>query len=988
MPRITRIAGSFVIVAIAYWAYALVAVPLIEPAADPRRLERITQQDRQRAEYLVSSRLKQLEGLFSPGAWELENPKILESDHAKLLLQEYNNLGDGRVEICPCTIVFTHDGPGDEAQRRRQSVILEAPGGALLRFDSPLDLNRAKVGRLVGGQLNGPITIRSDWKEPGPEDDLRIVTRDVHLTERTISTPHPVAFQWGPHSGRGRDMMIRLLTGQPAPGIEGAGPNITGIEFFELKHVERLHLDLGQTNSKKAAESSSVPVEIRCRGPFRFDAVGRVATFRDSVDVRKPNPSGPSDQLACELLSLYFIERSDGKPKGAAKKTSKNDNSLDLVAERIEARGNPVIVTAPSKNVVSRAQRLEYNLLANAITLEGGREVFLQQGKNEIHARSLYYKSAGPDRLGLVDARGPGWLRGCSDDRPDQQLEAVWKDRLRVVPKDENQVISLTGGAELKFKGVGLEEVGQLQAKEIHFYLTELPPTGDSKQWRPRPDGMLAQTDVRMNSPQLSWKGEDLRLWFEEPESKSGVGDVFSGRRNDGLPVAQSTEAAAELPSQRAQPTPLDRFEVSGRLLRARILLGGAKPTVSNLAIEDGVRLAQTQTTQPGEQPLLILGDRLTAENVTSPNAVVAVTGQPASFAGHGLNLIGSNINLDRGKNRLWINGVGQMDLPLPADLQGQKLTAPGTMTVNWQRGMEFDGHTAQFNQSVVATSSRLQAENETMQFQLRTETMRVQLQQPVSFSEPSPDSKPQVEQIQCNGGVLIENRSFDPQQQLTSYDRMQVTDLAVNVLSGALNGGPGWLNHVGLESDNPLGNSMRVTPVGATSSQNQLVGLHVRFQESLAGNLLLRQVTFRDNVRMAYAPVNSWDAMLTTSDPNELGPKGVVATCDQLSIVHMPLPTGKQRSIELDARGNTVVEGKEFLARSHEITYDQAKDLLILRGNGRSSAELYRQSQVGAPLDKKVAREIKYWRGTGRVDVVGAEMLEIGQPPGGTWKR
>ena len=45
MPRVLRIAVSFAIVLVAYWAYALVAVPLIEPQADPHRAERISAVD-------------------------------------------------------------------------------------------------------------------------------------------------------------------------------------------------------------------------------------------------------------------------------------------------------------------------------------------------------------------------------------------------------------------------------------------------------------------------------------------------------------------------------------------------------------------------------------------------------------------------------------------------------------------------------------------------------------------------------------------------------------------------------------------------------------------------------------------------------------------------------------------------------------------------------------------------------------------------------
>ncbi len=174
MSRFRRIAGSLAAVLVAYWAYALLAVPWIEPAAPPRTKDKGPQEG---GESVEVSQQKLLRRLFPAGAWELKNPTILESNRAKLIFQQYRNYPDGRIEIHPCTIVFLYDGPAeDEDQRLRQSIILEAPGGAVLQFDPPLDPSRPTVGRLVGGQLVGQVTIHSDWKEPGPQDDLWIVT--------------------------------------------------------------------------------------------------------------------------------------------------------------------------------------------------------------------------------------------------------------------------------------------------------------------------------------------------------------------------------------------------------------------------------------------------------------------------------------------------------------------------------------------------------------------------------------------------------------------------------------------------------------------------------------------------------------------------------------------------------------------------------------------------------------------------------------------
>ena len=149
--------------------------------------------------------------------------------------------------------------------------------------------------------------------------------------------------------------------------------------------------------------------------------------------------------------------------------------------------------------------------------------------------------------------------------------------------------------------------------------------------------------------------------------------------------------------------------------------------------------------------------------------------------------------------------------------------------------------------------------------------------------------------------------------------------------------------------------------------------------------NVSRRQLTFADHVQMTYAPADNWDAMLTTNDPDQLPPQGVVGHCDQLSVVQMLLPVGDRRSIELEALGNAVVEGATFTARGNRITYAEAKDLLILEGDGRNNAELFRQLQPGAPTDKQAAQEIHYWPKTGRLNVIGVQSLQFGQPPGTT---
>ena len=982
MPRVLRISGSLAIVLVVHWTYVLVAVPLIEPPAKENTSSRPTEAESKRGNLLAASQVRELIGLFDADAWELANPKILASDRVKLLMQDYENLDGRRMRITPCTIVFMpEEQTGDRETRDERAIILQAPEGAILEFDEAFDLRQMKVGRLLGGRLTGPVKIRSHGGSSGADDELSIVTRDVELSEYNIWTTNAVDFQLGPHHGRGRQMRIKLL-----PGDETGehGLNIAGIEMLEVHHVERLHLELKEKNSESPGKPPATgtleamqqrPVEITCDGRFQFDLLRKVATFKKNVNVLRINRDGPADQINCEQLSVFFTER-DKRDSKRSKRTRPAE--LQLQPIRIEARGNPVVINAPSEEFHARGQLLQYDLQTERIILDGDREVTLRRGKSEIHARRLDYQSAGDGRLGQILAEGPGWLRVLSDDRPDEPLEARWDTLLQVRPHEQNQVISLSGSAELKFHGIG-----QLTADEIHFWLFE--SAAETPDGRPKlqPDRMLARDNVRVRSEQLTGAVEQLEIWFQQAgaTATSGLPDAAARTSAGGSawqPISPDKNAPAA--TGNAAEKPQQHFNVSGRLLRARVLLQeNRQAELSELTIEENVRFVETQTARAGERPMLVSGDLLRVTGATTPHAAVTVTGKPARFEARGLTLAGSNINLNRGTNRLWIDGAGRMELPMDRDLEGRPSRHPESLHVEWKHSMEFDGRTARFEQSVTAAA--------THQY-LQTETLLVQMQRPIRFAKPKLDDDAKVEQIHCSGGVFMQNRTFEGEVPV-SLEQMQVADLTIRLIGGEVTAaGPGWLNSVRRGSGNPLDVEMgtrpgrhRVARPATGGEQDKLVGLHVRFRGSITGNLHRRQMTFREQVQTIYAPVDSWQAKLDPRDPDAPGPDGITLDCDQLSVVEMTTPAGPSR--ELEAVGDVVVEGETFTARAARLTYAEAKGMLVLEGNGRADAQLFRQQQVGGPTSKAAAQKILYWPKTKRLKIEGARSLELNRIPG-----
>ena len=100
MARSLRILMTLAVEVAAFWAYSLLAVPWLEPPA--KRIESAAT-----VREGGDDRLRAFRGVFQPGDWELaEDTKLLESEQTKLLWSRMDDLGDGRLRLRPCTMIF------------------------------------------------------------------------------------------------------------------------------------------------------------------------------------------------------------------------------------------------------------------------------------------------------------------------------------------------------------------------------------------------------------------------------------------------------------------------------------------------------------------------------------------------------------------------------------------------------------------------------------------------------------------------------------------------------------------------------------------------------------------------------------------------------------------------------------------------------------------------------------------------------------------
>ena len=430
-----------------------------------------------------------------------------------------------------------------------------------------------------------------------------------------------------------------------------------------MRHVERLHLDLGQATLAASGEKpGSVPVEINCRGPFRFDAVARGHLPRPRG--RDEAQSGRS-RRSTDLRPAFDLLRPAAAaetPSRAERRIPRRAATFDLDCATIEARGNPVVAQITSlkdaDGIVrsSRHRTLEYDLLANSVEARRRpRGRVFKQGPNEIHARSLHYQSAGPGRLGQVTAQGPGRLRGQSPDRPDQQLEVDWKDTLLIHPREQ-----LSGDrasratAKLTFPGVGTT------ASPRDILLAGGNADGQPEVTNPvcSPSRCGPQRRPHRLAATCGIVWDQLEVWFKEgatnlaqacrgePRQSGGYGTNFNA------PAVERTAAIAPAPQQTSAQARGNSTSKARHSARQVVL--DDPPTVSNLHFDGDVH-----------------------------------------FDGDGMSLVGPNVESTAKRTSCGLSARARCSFRRPTFFRAQRQIAAGVLRSHWRNRMDFDGRKA-----------------------------------------------------------------------------------------------------------------------------------------------------------------------------------------------------------------------------------------------------------------------------------------------------
>jgi len=1001
----------FLVLVSAAGFYRLTVVPLVESTSPQVSVAlEPTPEEAAAIKARAEGRMAAVGEIFPQGSWERDEPIILESRQVRLLFKQYHNLPDGRVNLVPCTMVMLPD-----AENGR-TIVMRAPQGALLQFAEPFDLREGKLSKLVGGSLRGQITIRGTATAEGAEDDLEIITRDVELVGDEVRSSEAVQFRHGRSTGSGRSLVARLLS---KPGGSDRGPNIAGVDSIRLERDVKLKLEglgagmlPGSPAPSRAESESGVPVHVSCRGGLTFHMAANLITLEDHVDVTRTLPDGGGDQIACDLLSITLAKQETG----------------GMSAREIEARGRPVIARSSGAGLEARANRLGYEIATRRILLDGEQPVSLVARDVQMEARSIDYVPGPPGDPGSLMAVGPGWLASQAAGGG-QPATVRFKKWLRMKPDGDGHVASISGDAE-----VTVEPQGRLAASEIHLWLDLVKPARpQSAAAAPasapvsvavgpdlsgvRPSRMLARGGVQIEAEQVAARSDRMEVWFRQanlapveavaPKPKPQQPPPPPQPASPAAPqqavaAAPAAPTAAAAP-RRKEPPARGRIVASANLLRGLVLMGPQGQQLEEMSLEGQVNLVEEPLADAAagaeEKPLEIKGDQVQVSRPTRFDARAVVAGRPAVVSGRGGNLEGPLVEFDRGRNRVLVDGAGRLSIavqPGAARLDALSLTAaapaqataptpaagpegpPDTLDVTWRSRMEFDGLTARFMDTVVATSGEasLAAAALDVVFDRRIEFGAVQ-------DRAAAAGRPDVARIACGGGVRLESASTAGDG-TRSVEKLTARDMLVDRTTGDVTGnGPGRLSTT--RFGQPAG--MLGPPSGAggpapppVARPDELTYLGVDFQRGLRGNIHRRVMEFHQRVEAIWGPVPSWESSLDVHAPGGIPARAVAVSSDSLAVGQSLQQVGRRGAIDLQATGNVLVEGDTFTARSGRLSFSEAKDLLVFEGDGRSDAQLFRQLQVGAPTSSASAGRILYWRSLNRVDVDDARYLDLDQ--------
>ncbi len=705
---------------------------------------------------------------------------------------------------------------------------------------------------------------------------------------------------------------------------------------------------------------------------------------------------------------------------------------LDAVSRRAQVRGRKLLYDL-------KAGR--YRVWADADLPSD--QAWLQFQQQQIAARELDCQLEGPRTIRRVRAIGPGAFHGQLTGEEAQPLRAQWKSEMLLEREQSLYRLTLADEADVELADTHQIRAHMLHLwlEPLANQETDLPIdgpanrasedlsgnlTGERPQFRPRQLIALADpTDpskqpVFLRSESTTAVTERLDATFHHidpapldrpsPQARQDRPSVASPKTrpaSQSRPNGLARAGRDQFPNARDSSSPLlarnrvgsggDPVRISSQQMQAVLRMDGSRMELEDIKLQNRVEIAQfpARDSSPGASPsqpaFQLRADRVFMAPSRDPaHPVMVAEGSAVEIESPQMLLQTTRLELDRSANLVSTEKPGRMFVMVDRDANGQPLVEPQKVSVTWQRHMDFNGRFVRFGGQIDVRSPDQR---------VRSELLEIRLDRDVRFDGPnqSRSGPVTIEEVTADGNVRVQTDQY-VDGALNAQTSLQVPFAQINRLNGQVRaGGPGRLVTVRNGFHNGL-SMPGARPAGPTAPDNSLspvaspalprlrsqqadggekTFLQVDYQGRIEGNLNERIVHFQDHVHVVYGPVMSWNE--TLQPQGALRKNDVLLSCQRLTLAQGQPGSDGRATFDLQAQGNTYVEGQTFTARGERVSYEQAKDLLVLEGTERTDAVLSHQARVGAARSEQVARKILYWPGTGRVDVDDARYLDLG---------
>ncbi|TXT36798.1 MAG: hypothetical protein FD138_872 [Planctomycetota bacterium] len=774
---------------------------------------------------------------------------------------------------------------------------------------------------------------------------------------------------------------------------QGNPLQVTCDELFQFNLEQHVAWFQGNVNVERFVPNNK-PDQLKGEN---FDLVFENDLAKDSADSSRTRDDAPPIVPILpnqEPRGLSVAGPNLGELESQKERRLSSNGQSQFAVKEARMTGPWVELHSPSNGLTALANSLVYDVVGRTVKL-----AVLASAENskaqELTTVVVRHKSSGTElssprlrlthddagQIASADGEGPGRMRRRTPGSNVIEMSAKWQQEfdLRRVPDSDTDLLTLVGEAVLQQPS---RKTG-LQGEQIQFWF-DRPTTGmaagsvraASQSTRNsatvavndttprsvadpqerggfRPRQLLAQDNVIVVSPQMNAETNRFFVNFEETPATSS--DVTNSKKprprvrqaaggNDDLAAKPKTKTSGK---REPSPVPAEPLQFRADQIRATVRLAEDVRNVSNsddrqaevteVWTEGNVDLQQSRDGET--EPLRLLGTRLHLQNASRDGEqILHVFGRPAMIRARGFDLEGDEIFLDRFNNRTWIDGAGELNLPVKNDpFDGRELDSPTLLTVKWTEKMLFDGQTATFldNVEAVLKNSRLTCQE-----------MEVVLTERFSFRDDAgPAPTAEVQRVICKDGVQIDQKQYINGDQ-SEIRHGEFATLTLDQISGRMEGvGPGkidlWRPGRGKRAAlAPRAVAQANRPLESEVATWEFTS--VTFQGKTIGNLHSRQTKFQDRVHITYGPVAH---PLDTIDPDHLPKDGGDMECDSLQILQVT-PTGTQKPhVELEAKGNAKLEGRAFNARADQITFDESKELYTLRAIGNRQVTIWRQA-------------------------------------------